>query len=659
MPMVEKIHVLDVAELVSLMDVEKNKLANIDVSRLYVNSSKSISWKCSNGHTFDEEIKIIYRRKNKCFYCTGRQVWTGENDLQSLYPDLAAEFDCTKNNVTPDKISPKDTHIYWWTCKEHHPSFKQSVNHRVERKTICPYCSGRKVITGQTDLQTLFPEIAAEWDIENNIELLPTEVSPYSYTSCYWICPKGHRYKKKIIQRTKFHKPIDCPKCIKAHATSFPEQAIYYYVKKCFPDAINRYKEPFEKGMELDIYVPEYHLGIEYDGEAFHNSEEQHQREYRKYNVCKELGIKLIRIKEAENGWIDTADKVFFVKKRMNDEEITAFLYHFFSSVFAFSKYTFIASENNKDRYMNHYYGFPTEFDISKDRLEILEYLVDVENSFGQKHPKLASMWSVEGNKNITPYMFTSGSNQLVTWECPICGETWKSPIASIVSRNVTSCPTCSMKNNGAKITRAKTIKHGSLAERSKELLEQWDYEANIGLSPYDIPLNYSFKVGWKCNICGYKWYSSPATRVRNNKVAGCPHCTGRVVMPGIDDLETLYPDIAKEWDYEKNKPFQPSQIKPFSNKKYYWICKNCNKSYFTLPGSRIKGHGCPSCAQKIVGQKNSKKVGQYDKNGILLNTYQSLHHAAQSMGVNPNAIFQAVKFGRQSKGYYWRYISD
>ena len=654
--MVERLKVLDIEELRLLIDSNRNSMEGIDVSKLFVNSSKPIYWKCENGHSFKEKVNVIYRRKHKCFYCTGRQIWPGENDLQTLYPEIASEFDVEKNGITPDIVSPKDTESYWWTCKYDHPSFFQSVSHRVTRNTKCPYCTGRKVISGVNDLETLYPDIAREWDVEKNNGLLPKDVSPFTYNPYWWSCPKGHSYKKKVIKRTKFHKPIDCPKCIKAHSTSFPEQAIYYYAKKCFPDAINRYKEPFEKGMELDIYIPFYKLGIEYDGLAFHNDEEQHNRERRKYQACKQLGIRLVRIKESEKTWNDTADEIFYVKKRMKDSDLSSFLRFMFGSVFTFSQYTFTA-ENSKEAYLNRHYGFPTDFNVSRDRPEILEYLVNVEKSFGAQHPEQAAMWDEESNGDLTPFMFTAGSNYPAVWKCPKCGETWKSPICSVVSRKVKTCKACSMKEMGNAITKEKTFKYGSLAERSDVLLRQWDFEENGDLSPYEIPLNYSFKVAWKCDKCGYKWSSSPNTRVRVDKIAGCPHCTGRVAMPGVDDFETLYPEIAKEWDYEKNGNIFPSQIKPYSNKPYYWICPVCGNSYPAHPGNRIKGSGCPECARIEIGKKNSKKVGQFDENGSLINTYQGLHEAARALQVTTNSIFQAVKNGGRSKGYYWRYI--
>lgn len=585
--MASRIRITEIADIAPLIDTEKNRLKGIAYQDLAVRSKTEIYWKCENGHTFKEKVNVVYRRKNKCHYCSGRKVLSGENDLETLYPS-----------------------------------------------------------------------IAKEWDVEKNEGVLPRDVSPYSYNSYYWICPKGHSYKKKVIKRTKEHKPVDCPKCIKAHSTSFPEQAIYFYAKKCFPNAINRYKEPFEKGMELDIFIPDYNLGIEYDGIAFHNDEEQHKREVRKYLACKELGIKLVRIKETKETWKDTADEIFYVKKRMRDSETTSFLRFLFGSLFMFNAYLF-RGDSPEEKFLNRYYGFPTDFDVSKDRKEILEYLVDVEHSLGMKYPQYVEMWDEDGNGKLTPFMFTPGSNYNAVWRCPDCCETWNSPIASIVSRKVKRCKKCSMRENGKMITRVKTYKSGSLADRSELLLRQWDYEENGTLSPYDIPLNYSKKVAWKCDECGYKWKSSPNTRVRVNKIAGCPHCTGRVAMAGVDDLETLYPAIAAEWDYERNEGIRPSDIRPFTNKKYFWICPDCGNSYKTYPGSRVNGHGCPECARSKISKKKSKKVGQFDENGVLLNTFSSLDHAAKAMGVAKNSIFQAVKNGGRSKGYRWRYLDD
>ena len=50
--------------------------------------------------------------------------------------------------------------------------------------------------------------------------------------------------------------------------------------------------------MELDIYLPSIKTGIEYDGEPWHRTKRKTVIDQRKNNLCKEKGIKLIRIRE-------------------------------------------------------------------------------------------------------------------------------------------------------------------------------------------------------------------------------------------------------------------------------------------------------------------------------------------------------------------------
>ena len=81
--------ILDVPELRSILDIKRNELSGIDVLNLSLFSSTKVFWKCENGHTFQETAKTLISRKNKCHYCSGRQVWLGENDLKTLFPSLA------------------------------------------------------------------------------------------------------------------------------------------------------------------------------------------------------------------------------------------------------------------------------------------------------------------------------------------------------------------------------------------------------------------------------------------------------------------------------------------------------------------------------------------------------------------------------------------
>ena len=105
--------VTDLKILNNLLDQEKNDADGLNPNIIPINSCKEVFWKCPNGHTWKESVSAVNGRKTKCFYCSGRLVWSGENDLETLYPEIASEWDTDKNGITPDKISPKDTKTYW------------------------------------------------------------------------------------------------------------------------------------------------------------------------------------------------------------------------------------------------------------------------------------------------------------------------------------------------------------------------------------------------------------------------------------------------------------------------------------------------------------------------------------------------------------------
>lgn len=63
------------------------------------------------------------------------------------------------------------------------------------------------------------------------------------------------------------------------------------------------------------------------------------------------------------------------------------------------------------------------------------------------------------------------------------------------------------------------------------------------------------------------------------------------------ESLGKLYPNIAIEWDAQKNGELTPFKIKPKSNKKVYWKCNVCNFEWITSPAHRVvDGTLCPKC---------------------------------------------------------------
>ncbi|MFF9214573.1 zinc-ribbon domain-containing protein, partial [Streptomyces sp. NPDC014791] len=51
-----------------------------------------------------------------------------------------------------------------------------------------------RAIPGLTDLATLRPDLAAEWDAERN-KRQPTDITPKSSIRAWWRCGKKHSYQ--------------------------------------------------------------------------------------------------------------------------------------------------------------------------------------------------------------------------------------------------------------------------------------------------------------------------------------------------------------------------------------------------------------------------------------------------------------------------------
>lgn len=64
--------------------------------------------------------------------------------------------------------------------------------------------------------------------------------------------------------------------------------------------------------------------------------------------------------------------------------------------------------------------------------------------------------------------------------------------------------------------------------------------------------------------------------------------------------LAYLNPKLSKEWDYEKNYPLTPSDVRCGSNKRVGWLCKSHHK-WDALIFSRMNGSGCPYCSDQKV----------------------------------------------------------
>ena len=191
-------------------DYEKN--APLTPEQVLPGTSRRVWWICPNGHSCRTNICSRTSGGNGCPICAGKAVLTGENDLQTKFPEIAAQWDWEKNtDCTPDSVAASSNRRVWWRCEQGH-SFCTSIAHRVRYKSECPYCTNKKVLPGFNDLATVKPRLAAQWDPELNGTLTPQMVTAGSHQKVWWKCPAGHRWKAAVYSRAGAQEN-GCPVC--------------------------------------------------------------------------------------------------------------------------------------------------------------------------------------------------------------------------------------------------------------------------------------------------------------------------------------------------------------------------------------------------------------------------------------------------------------
>lgn len=502
------------------------------------------------------------------------------------YPELMEQWDFDKNNaigLDPSKTAHKSKKKVWWLCSNGH-SYEQSIDKKTVRNYGCPICNNSKIVKGINDLATIRPDVAKEWHPTKNGDLTPFAVSYGSGKRVWWLCPEGHEYQATIHDKTSDN--TKCPICNKRNQTSFPEQAIFYYVRQIYPNAINRYTDIFVNSMELDIYIPSIKVAIEYDGAQWHKSESEYKRELKKYSICKENKIYLIRVKEADEWtWKDVADQFYLIKKSKKLQQLELIIRQIVD---------FVDLESNfwtcKNPMQIH---SKIDVNLERDKHKIQSYLTDTANSLEEYDSVLVKEWDYEKNGHLKPSMFAPHSNDIVWWKCIKCGNSFKMGINDRTNRRKSGCPECAKSSRVVSFRKQVVDKIGSLEFTHPHLAKEWHPTKNGDLTPRDISAGHFKPKWWKCGKCGYEWEASPNNR---KKGVGCPCCSGRVPMIGVNDLQTVNPTLVEEWNYDKNGNLKPNMFLPKSGKVVWWKCSKCGCEWECSIRERSNGSPCLNC---------------------------------------------------------------
>ncbi len=460
-----------------------------------VHSNRNVSWKCSEGHKWKATVNHRLRG-DRCPFCANKIVLRGFNDLATTHPEISGEWDKEKNTgFYPTDVTAGTDKKVWWKCWKGHSWYAYIYSRKAG--TGCPFCEGVQVITGETDLATVRPDIAEQWDYEKNYPLTPSEIAAYSGKKVAWICNEGHRWDAVVSSRTLGKS--GCPYCSGRKVLEG-----YNDLKSQNPDLASEWHP--EKNGELR---PE-HIYKSTHKKVWWKCENGHS--FRAAVSWRASGTECpyCKGKALLQGFNDFATQCPELCSEW-DTEKNKIMPHEINR-WSKEKVWWKCDKGHEwqtavaDRAKGN--GCP----YCGNRVP-----VEGENDFCTMNPELMKEWNSEKNAGVDPHRLTYQSTISVWWKCKK-GHEWQAPIYS--RRKGCGCPICAKDINRHSVIKGRN----DLQSRFPELVASWDDERNGVLKPDSIMTHSNRKIWWKCKN-GHHWRATVLGRAYGT---GCPICEGK-----------------------------------------------------------------------------------------------------------------------------------
>lgn len=214
-------------------------------------------------------------------------------------------------------------------------------------------------------------------------------------------------------------------------------------------------------------------------------------------------------------------------------------------------------------------------------------------NTLAQRFPEIAREYDPIKNKGRgASNSISCNSTTNYYWICKK-GHSFEASVArriKCVETNIIACPHCRRMMDPSLLS----VSHPDIAKG-------WDHVRNRG-NGKNVPITSTVRYYWVCDN-GHSFREAPLSLVEKklSGIESCPFCRDEdVIKPAKpESLSILYPDIASEWDYAKNKSL-PGYVCWNSKRHYYWLCEH-GHSYTATPLDRIEDmkncrKSCPQC---------------------------------------------------------------
>lgn len=251
----------------------------------YKNSKTKLKIICPEGHRIEMNWNN-FNTGHRCYFCSTKKI--GDKKRTKI-EEIRDFFNKNGYCLLSKKYKGNNSKI-WLKCPKKH-----IVNMRFgdfQQGKRCRFCSGniKKDIT-----------YVEEYLLKNNYKI-QQDYYCNNLKKISMICPKGH---ETDISWANFQRGHRCAKC--SHLISSGHQEIFDFLIK---SGLNKEDIEFNKKnaiypLELDIYIPKFKLGIEFDGLYWHSELRRKNKRVHceKYQKCKENGVNLLSIFEDE--WKD------------------------------------------------------------------------------------------------------------------------------------------------------------------------------------------------------------------------------------------------------------------------------------------------------------------------------------------------------------------
>jgi len=440
----------------------------------------------------------------------------------------------------------------WWTCSKGH-EWQATISNR-NNGNGCPYCSGRYAVKGESDLQTANPTLTEEWNYEKNNGLIPAEVTPNSNKKVWWKCSQGHEWQATIASRNT---GSGCPYCsgnkvlkgendLQTVNPSLTEE--WNYEKnygltptEVMPNSDKKVWWKCSKGHEWQAAIKDRNNG---NGCPVCNSERSTSfPEYALVYYLEKYGLEVIHLYREKGYELD----VYIPSKKIAIEYDGSFWHE---------------NKTKKDLEKNQ--------KCKKDGIKLYRIREGL--------PSL--------NDSSIDYVVQRNQKDLSIILYKV--------LVDIIGIDVD----VDIKRDAIAIEnlREYTEKQNSILFSNPELAKEWNYEKNGNIRPEHFAMSSGKKAWWKCQK-GHEWQARIADR---NSGKGCPYCSGQKVLKGSNDLQTINPALAKEWNYEKNNGLTPEDVMSNSGEKVWWKCSQGHEWQATI-SSRNSGNGCPYCSGRFA----------------------------------------------------------